>query len=114
VTLHEKAEALVRIGGSANLSAALVLYDRVIEIDSAAWGADHPQTAVTLHQKADALVRMGGSGNLSAALALYDRVIEIKTAAFGADHPETAAALHAKADAIRCAGTLLKVLSKVR
>jgi hypothetical protein len=75
------------MGVSANLSAAVVLFDRVIEINSAALGADHPQTAVTLDAKADALVRMGGSANLSAALVLYDRVMEIKTAAFGSRSP---------------------------
>jgi hypothetical protein len=66
--------------------AAVALYDRVIEINTAALGADHLATAATLHQKANALVKMGGSANLSAAIALYDRVIDINTAALGADH----------------------------
>jgi hypothetical protein len=33
---------LVQIGGTANLAAAVALYDRVIEIDTAMLGADHP------------------------------------------------------------------------
>jgi deoxycytidylate deaminase len=112
-TLHEKAHALVQMGGSANLAAAVALYDRValsrsgrpsagsgsprdrvIDIDTAALGADHLETANTLHAKANALVQMGGSANLAAAVALYDRVIEIFTAALGADHPSTATTLH--------------------
>jgi serine/threonine protein kinase len=79
---------------------AVALYDRAIEIKTAAFGADHRHTAVALHAKAGALVRMGGSANLSAASVLYDRVIEIETAALGANHPQTAVALHAKADAL--------------
>jgi deoxycytidylate deaminase len=42
-TLHAKANALVQMGGSANLAAAVALYDRVIEINTAALGADHPR-----------------------------------------------------------------------
>jgi hypothetical protein len=42
VTLHEKASALVQMGGSKNLTAAVAIFDRVIEIDTAAFGADHP------------------------------------------------------------------------
>jgi hypothetical protein len=75
--LYEKACALVQMGGSANLAAAVALYDRVMEIGTAALGADHPSTATTLDEKANALVQMGGSANLAAAVALYDRVIEI-------------------------------------
>jgi hypothetical protein len=44
--LHEKAHALVQMGGSANLAAAAALYDLVIEI----MGADHLETAATLHE----------------------------------------------------------------
>jgi hypothetical protein len=39
----------VKMGGSANLAAAVALYDRVIQIKTAALGADHPSTATTLH-----------------------------------------------------------------
>jgi hypothetical protein len=37
VTLHEKASALVQMGGSANLAAAVALYDRVIESTRQRW-----------------------------------------------------------------------------
>jgi hypothetical protein len=90
------AHALVQMGGSANLAAAIALYDRIIEI----MGADHPEAATTLYKKAHALVQMGGSANHAAAIALYYRVIEIKTAAAGADHPQTATTLYKKAHAL--------------
>jgi hypothetical protein len=90
----------VQMGGSANLAAAVALCDRVIDINTAALGADHPSTAATLHVKAYALVQMGGSANLAAAVGLYNRVIEIKTAALGAGHPETASARRRKASAL--------------
>jgi hypothetical protein len=79
---------------------AVALYDRVIEIKTAALGADHIETANTLHGKATVLVLMGGSANLAAAVALYDRAIEVKTAALGADHPETALVRRHKASAL--------------
>jgi serine/threonine protein kinase len=94
---HQKAVALVHLGGTANLDAAVSLYDRVIEIKTAL-GSYHPSVAVTLHEKAIALKQMGGSANLAAAVELYDRVVEIGTAALEMDHLETAAALHAKAN----------------
>jgi serine/threonine protein kinase/tetratricopeptide (TPR) repeat protein len=79
---------------------ALTLFDRVIDINTAALGADHPRTTTTLHAKAYVLVQMGGSKNLTAAVAIFDRVIEINTAALGADHTQTALTLHAKAIAL--------------
>jgi hypothetical protein len=82
------------MGGSANLQAAVALFDRVIEINTTALGADHIDTAATMQQKAKALVDMGGSANLQAAVALYDRVIEINTTALGADHT-----IHSRDDA---------------
>jgi hypothetical protein len=60
---------------------ALTVFDRVMEIKTAALGADHPDTAMTLHSKARALAQMGGSKNLTAAVAIFDRVIQINTAA---------------------------------
>jgi hypothetical protein len=71
------------MGGTANLGAAVLLLDRVIEVRTAALGPDHLDTAATLHEKAYALVQMGGSANLAAAVALYDRVIEIRTTGTG-------------------------------
>jgi hypothetical protein len=91
---------LVQMGGSANIAAAVALYDRVIEIEMAALGADHTETAITQHEKADALVEMGGAANIAAAIALYDRVIETRTAALGADHTETASARRDKVSAL--------------
>jgi hypothetical protein len=85
------------MGGWVNLAAAVALCDRVIEIETAALGADHLETATTLQAKADALVQMGGSANFAAAIALYDCVVRIETAALGSDHLETATALSAKA-----------------
>jgi serine/threonine protein kinase len=106
VTLHEKARALVQMGGTKNLTAAVAIFDRVIKINTAALGADHPQTAVTLHSKAKALVQMGGSDNLTAAVAILDRVIAIDTATLGADHPQAAKSLSQKARAlVRMGGT---------
>jgi hypothetical protein len=95
-TLHDKANALVQMGGSANLAAAVALYDRVIEIRTAALGADHPSTANTLHEKASALVQMGGSANLAAAVALYNRVVEI----LSADHPTSVSARRLQANVL--------------
>jgi hypothetical protein len=69
LSLYDKANALVRMGGTANLAAAVALYDRAIDIRTAALGADHLQTASTLHAKANALVQMRGSANLAAAAA---------------------------------------------
>jgi hypothetical protein len=40
-TLDVKAYSLVQMGGSANLAAAVALYDRVMDIRTAALGADH-------------------------------------------------------------------------
>jgi hypothetical protein len=40
--LHEQARALVHMGGSANLAAALALYDGFIERRMAALGPFHP------------------------------------------------------------------------
>jgi serine/threonine protein kinase len=97
---HQKAAALVNMGGTANLAAAVLLLDRAVETFTAALRADHPSTAATLQEKAKALVRMGGSANLTAAVALYDRVTDIYTAALGADHPSTAFTLHEKAKAL--------------
>jgi hypothetical protein len=88
------------MGGSANLQAAVALFDRVIEIQTTALGADHTSTAVTMHEKAGALAKMGGSANLQAAVTLYDRVIEIMTTALGANHTYTAATMHNKAHAL--------------
>jgi serine/threonine protein kinase len=90
----------VKTSSTLNYIRALALYDRVIEIHTAALGADHHHTGVALREKAGVLARMGRSRNLSAAVALYDRVIEITTTAWGADHPQTAVALHDKARAL--------------
>jgi serine/threonine protein kinase len=97
--LRQKAAALIKMGGTANLGAAVSLLNRVMDI-MAALGADHSSTAGTLHAKANALLHMGGSANLAAAVALYDRVIEIKTAALGADHSSTATTLHAEGECV--------------
>jgi hypothetical protein len=88
--LHDKASALVQMGGSANLAVAAALYDRAIEIKTAALGPDRQPSRCTTRST---LVQMGGSANLAAALALYDRVVEIMTGAFGAEHPVIATAL---------------------
>jgi hypothetical protein len=85
------------MGGSENLDAAASLYDHVIEVDMAALGADHRETAAALHNKARALAKLGGVAHLQEAVTLYDRVIQIRTATLGADHAETVAALHNKA-----------------
>jgi hypothetical protein len=104
LALREKACALERTGGSANLSAAVTAYDHIIKITTTAWGADDPHTAVALLEKARLLSKLDGSANLSAAVALYDRVIKIRTATFGPDHPKTAEILHRKAVALRLMG----------
>jgi CRISPR/Cas system-associated exonuclease Cas4 (RecB family) len=54
-TLHAKATALVNTSGLENLATAIALYDRVIEIKTAALGADHPQTAAAVRLKASVL-----------------------------------------------------------
>jgi hypothetical protein len=64
------------MGGWANLAAAVELYDRVIDIETAALGANHRETATTLYAKANALVQMGGPADRTAAVELYDRIIE--------------------------------------
>jgi hypothetical protein len=69
---------LLQMAGWANLAAAVALCDRVIEIETAALGADHLETATTLLAKAKALVRIGGWANLATAVALYDRVSKLR------------------------------------
>jgi serine/threonine protein kinase len=108
--LRQKAVALLGLGGTANLTTAVLLLDRVINIVTRVLGPDHLDIATTLHTKANALVRMGGSANLAAAVALYDRVIDVRTAALGADHPETASARRQKAKVLvnaNCSGTAI-------
>jgi hypothetical protein len=96
-----------------NIFRALTVFDRVIEINTAALGADHPKTAEALLVKAIALVQMRGSKNLTAAVALCDRVIEINTAALGADHHKTAEALLVKAVALTKTGGSKNLTSAV-
>jgi hypothetical protein len=55
LSMHSKAFALVQLGGSANLRAAVPLYDRAIEIWTAALGADHPHTITALQNRAQAM-----------------------------------------------------------
>jgi hypothetical protein len=98
--LYDKASTLRKMGGAVNLQAAVARYDRVININAAALGADHTSTAAAMYAKAEALVKMGGAANLQVALALYNRVIEIRTAAWGADHISTDVATYAKTQAM--------------
>jgi tetratricopeptide (TPR) repeat protein len=104
LALHEKASALERTGGWANLSAAVTDYDHFIEFTTTTLGADDPNTVMALLEKALLLGKLGGSANLSAAVELYDRVIKIRTATFGRDHPQTAEILHRKAVTLRQMG----------
>jgi hypothetical protein len=41
-----------------NIIAAVAIFDRVIEIETSALGADHPQTAVTVRMRASVLTLM--------------------------------------------------------
>jgi serine/threonine protein kinase len=100
IMMHQKANALAKMGGKQNLADAIALYDHVIEINTAAFGEDHPLSVGTRHRKANVLVEVGGAVSLAAAIALYDHVIETKTTALGADHPSTATALQQKANAL--------------
>jgi serine/threonine protein kinase len=100
IMMHQKANALAKLGGKQNVAEAITLYDRVIKINTAAFGEDHPLSVGTRRRKANVLVEMGGAVNVAAAITLYDRVIEINTTALGADHLSTATALQQKANAL--------------
>jgi hypothetical protein len=97
LTLREQASALERAGGTANLSAAVTVYDHIIKITTiSSLGEDDPHILALLG-KARLLGKLDGSANLSAAVTLYDRVIKIRTATFGPGHPQTAEILQLKA-----------------
>jgi hypothetical protein len=94
--MHVKAHALAHMGGSANLAAAIALYDCVIGINTAALGADHVATAADAAPEGECVGAHRWIGQPRRSGSAYDRVIEINTAALGADHPETASARHTK------------------
>jgi hypothetical protein len=85
--------------GTLNTVRAVALLDRAIAIVTAAWGADHFNTAAVLREKARALVDLGGTANLNEAVLLLDRVIVITTRTLGSGRLETATALQQKAKA---------------
>jgi hypothetical protein len=97
LTLREQASALERAGGTANLFAAVTVYDHIIKITTiSSRGEDDPHILALLG-KARLLGKLDGSANLSAAVTLYDRVIKIRMATFGPGHPQTAEILQLKA-----------------
>jgi tetratricopeptide (TPR) repeat protein len=65
---------------------ALTLRKRVLRINEAALGPDHPSVAIDLNEVGVALSEPGRSAK---ALPLHQRALRIDEAAFGPDHPFT-------------------------
>jgi serine/threonine protein kinase len=86
--------------GTLNTLRAVAVLDRVLDITSAAYGANDYATAIVLQQKACALATLGGTAKLHAAVLLYDRAIVITARTWGPHHVETADTLHMKANAL--------------
>jgi hypothetical protein len=92
------------MGGSANLQAAVTLYDRVIEINTTALGANHTSTAETMHRRRTSKRRVvigdGRIGEPSSGGGTVRSRHRDQHAALGVDHIDTAATMYEKARAL--------------
>jgi hypothetical protein len=116
-------EALDVTGDRANLTAAVAVCERAIELESVLLGGDDPSIAATLdqkaptvstlHEKAGALACADRAADLAAGVVLYDHVIETTTAAFGADHPHVVLGQREKTNLLMLIGGSAKLSEAV-
>jgi Tfp pilus assembly protein PilF len=87
------------------------MLERVLSIDEATLGADHPELATTLSSMA---VVMKQQGELDAARAMFQHALSIKEAALGPKHPDLAATLHNLAGLLRQQGEHVKAKDLIK
>ena len=73
------------------------MYERLLAIEEAAYGAHHTEVATTLTNMGNVLER---PGTRAGAVALFGRLLAVKDAACGAHHTEVA-------NTLRCMGDVL-------
>jgi tetratricopeptide (TPR) repeat protein len=91
----------IYLRGRADLWGARALNERVLKIDEATYGPDHPTVASSVNNLGNVLRELG---DLVAARKLFERALQIDEAYYGPDHPEVGTCVNNLAQVLRDAG----------